>query len=402
MKRITLLLVLLLTIWGLIAQSEETDQELQETMVELQAEIDDVRAEMKDISGDSDVRVRVETRVSSSKAYMGIYSADLSLTRARELGYKGDYGIVINRISYNTPADKYNLKADDILMKIDDNEITNYKVFLKTLEDYSPGDEVKLTIFRDGEEKVIDFTFGRKGNSFEEEYFTLKDYNDDSASTGHGGFGWTPELYQPDMDDLNHIMNQFGFSDMDDSGLLMQGFHGNFHVGGKFYLGGSYFWYPELSRSKNHVTEDGVMTTRRLRYWTNYWGVSLDRRFRLASWLTTSVGFTVGKSTSMVKITQTAADAGNVNWENIADGMDMSGNNHLELKKEYMIFHPRVATYIKILSWLRLRAEAGYMLGYSWHSGWQAKMMDKSFDMEGSPNTSYNGLTFSIGPWLGF
>ncbi len=400
MRRSILIIVLLLTVWGLSAQTE-VDQEMNETMQELDEEINEVHVELDRLKDSGNVVVRTTTS-GSSRAYMGVYAADLSLSKARELKYTGSYGIIINRISSNSPAQKFNLMANDILMKIDDHEMDDYKTFTRVLKEYSPGDKAKLTIFRVGEEKEIDFVFGGRGVTIEDEYFTLGDYGEDSKETGHGGFGWTPQIYRPDMDDVNHIMNEFGFSDLDDNGMFMHGFHGNFHVGKKFYLGGTYCWYPELSRSRNYVTADSVQTTRKLRYWTNYWGVSLDRRFRLASWLTTSIGFTVGKSESMIKVTQTSSQAGDVSWENISDGMDMNGNNQLELKKEYIIFHPRVATYWKILDWLRIRAEAGYMFGYSWHSGWKAKMMDKSFDMEDSPNTSYNGLTFSIGPWLGF
>ncbi len=400
MKRSIFIITLLLTVLILFAQAE-ADQEVEEAMQELEEEMQEVRVEMEKVSDSGEIIVRTTTR-GSGRAYMGVYAADLSISKAQDLNYSGEYGIVINRISSNSPAQKYNLMSNDILMRIDNHEMKNYKTFVRVLRGYSPGEEAMLTIFRGGKEIQIDFKFGSVGTSFETEYFDTSDYADNSKETGRGGFGWTPQIYQPDMDDINHIMEEFGFSKIDDNGLFMHGLHGNFHVGKKFYLGGSYYWYPELSRSRNYVTPDGIYTTRKLRYWTKYWGVSLDRRFRLASWLTSSIGFTVGKSESMIKVTQTSSQAGDVTWENISEGMDLNGNNQIELKKEYIIFHPRLATYIKILDWLRIRAEAGYMLGYSWHSGWSAKMMDRSFDMEDSPNTSYNGLTFSIGPWLGF
>ncbi len=415
MKRFMILLIVLLAVWGLTAQEatteaekaqqelQESEQELQEAYDETQAEMEEVKEQMRIISSTSADGVNVTVEYDTSqKAFMGIFASNLSLTKARDLNYTGDYGIIINRISENTAADKYRLMANDILMKIDDNKLYDYKTFTNVLSQYSPGDEAVLTLFRAGEEITQDFEFGQRGKSVETAYFTVDDYMEDADRTGHGGIGWTPQLYHPDLDDINYIMNKFGFSDLDDKGLFMHGIHGNFHVGKNFYLGGSYYWYPELSRSRNYVTADSVNTTRKLRYYTKYWGISLDRRFRIASWMTTSVGFTAGKSTTSIKVAQTASDAGNVTWGDIETGMDMSGNNQLELKKEYIIFHPRVATYIKILDWLRIRAEAGYMFGYSWHSGWQAKMMDKSFDMADSPNTSYDGWTFSIGPWLGF
>jgi hypothetical protein len=56
----------------------------------------------------------------------------------------------------------------------------------------------------------------------------------------------------------------------------------------------------------------------------------------------------------------------------------------------------------RVNSWLGFRAEGGYMLSYSYHNGWNADLCGDAYEVENSPNTSFDGFTISVGPWFGF
>lgn len=65
-------------------------------------------------------------------------------------------GVIIAKINDGGSVSKSDLKVGDIITKINDQKITNIANFRYYLYQYKIGDTVKLTINRDGEEKVID------------------------------------------------------------------------------------------------------------------------------------------------------------------------------------------------------------------------------------------------------
>jgi hypothetical protein len=57
----------------------------------------------------------------------------------------------------------------------------------------------------------------------------------------------------------------------------------------------------------------------------------------------------------------------------------------------------------RVLSWLGLRAEVGYTYGYSLTKDWRVRgLAGESFEVSGSPDTPFQGMTATIGPWFGF
>ena len=72
------------------------------------------------------------------------------------------------------------------------------------------------------------------------------------------------------------------------------------------------------------------------------------------------------------------------------------------MKRDYFLFQPKAVAMYRILDWLAIRAEGGYMMSHATSSGWQANFAGTDYSIEGSPNTSLDGFTFTIGPWFGF
>ena len=76
-----------------------------------------------------------------------------------EIKYNSDNLPIINRVFENSPAEKAGLKANDIILKVNDEDVT--KLSLSALADKVKGDketDVKITIKRDGEEKEYTLT----------------------------------------------------------------------------------------------------------------------------------------------------------------------------------------------------------------------------------------------------
>lgn len=64
-------------------------------------------------------------------------------------------GVQIVRVLPGTPADEAGLEAGDVVTKIDDTEVDDAAALGEAVGDHGPGDEVTLTVERDGETETV-------------------------------------------------------------------------------------------------------------------------------------------------------------------------------------------------------------------------------------------------------
>lgn len=69
-------------------------------------------------------------------------------------------GIYVAKVSSDSAASKAGIEVGDIIVKMDNDEITTYKSFLTKLYSKKPGDTIKVVVNRDGSEKTISITLG--------------------------------------------------------------------------------------------------------------------------------------------------------------------------------------------------------------------------------------------------
>lgn len=60
----------------------------------------------------------------------------------------------------NSPADRAGLKANDIILSLDGEELNEDNSLVRALKKHQPGDRVELRIFREGNEQTISLTVG--------------------------------------------------------------------------------------------------------------------------------------------------------------------------------------------------------------------------------------------------
>ena len=70
--------------------------------------------------------------------------------------------VLFSGVSAGSPAEKAGLKAGDVLVRIDANEIGDLQAMTDALSLYKPGDAAKVTVLRDGKEVVVDLTFAAR------------------------------------------------------------------------------------------------------------------------------------------------------------------------------------------------------------------------------------------------
>ncbi len=420
-KLFVLLLVALFPLVWLLAvtveaeNAEELEVKMEALGEKLEAMGEEIEMKVEKLGDDQVITINTLTATSGDRAYLGVYYEDLTLKKVRALNYPYNYGVLITGTGAGSAAHQHGLAADDILMSIDGKKCTDKDKFVKIVASYMPDQTVPIKIFSNEVEKEISFTFGRKP---EKKTIITKKGGDSTkkkkTSYPHVEFMYTPYWYMmDDIDDLNHVMNNMEFNNLDEDGMLYNGFAARANVGKGFYIGGMGAGY-HINRKVGHtVTTTGQTdptqphdymkgskdfnVTRRMKFSSGWGGVTLDKKFMLGKWVQPALGVVLGAGSQTIKFTQTN---GEYDWTDLNTQFDSDSNNAMEMKRSFFIVQPRVELYVGILSWLGIRAEGAYMIGYSSKPGWTET--SGNFIIDNSPETTMNGYAFTVGPWVQF
>ena len=367
-------------------------------MDEVHRKIEEAMRKVEEATGDLDMSstrrvIAIELdRKPTDTPYMGITTEDLTLSQASDFGYNRFYGILVARVVPNSPARAQRILPDDIIMEIDGQRVTNRRIFTNIVDSYNIGDTVRMKIFRNRQEMDINFTFGSRHEGVPVGETTVRKQK---IYVGSLGGGWIPMWYTPDMDDLNGLISAFGFTEIDDRGQFLNGGGGKLNIGKGLFLGGMGAGYSQDRR----IFDPDNNVIRRMKYSVGFGGVTLEQRIPITSKFITSFGSMLGWGSTKLEISQ---NDGNYDWEDLPEQLSSSVNNYLNLSKSHIFLQPKVEMYYRLNNWLSIRGEAGYILSYSYHSGWNIDDSGEFYEVKNSPNTSFDGLTLSVGPWFGF
>ncbi len=122
--------------------------------------------------------VTVETSDKSGGAWMGITGVDMNDEIASAMGLKNSVkGALIQQITAGSPADEAGLHGSympfdlngqqiliggDIITAVDNTSITGMNNLASAIATYKPGDQVTVTVLRDGKEAKVDVTLAEK------------------------------------------------------------------------------------------------------------------------------------------------------------------------------------------------------------------------------------------------
>ncbi len=90
------------------------------------------------------------------RAIMGIRMGDVTSEYAKENKLDKVIGVVIGTITEGGAAEDVGLKVNDVIIKIDNKSMDNSALVQEYISKKRPGDEVKVTIIRDGNKEVFD------------------------------------------------------------------------------------------------------------------------------------------------------------------------------------------------------------------------------------------------------
>lgn len=94
--------------------------------------------------------------------FLGIVPVDLTRQEAELYGLEVTSGALVAQVERGTPADEAGLRRGDIIVALDDTQIRSSGDLYSALRDYQPGDEVSVTVVRNGERRTLDVTLGER------------------------------------------------------------------------------------------------------------------------------------------------------------------------------------------------------------------------------------------------
>ena len=94
------------------------------------------------------------------RGYLGVYIGDLDPQMAESFGYDGR-GVLVNSPIPGSPGADAGLKAGDIIVNVNDEEVHTADRLRYLIAGMQPGTKAKLRIFRDGEFENLTLTLGK-------------------------------------------------------------------------------------------------------------------------------------------------------------------------------------------------------------------------------------------------
>jgi len=121
-----------------------------------------------DLNSPNNSVVSVASTASSGQApgvWLGVAADELSEELAAQLPVKEGTGVIIRHVAENSPAAKVGVQKNDILLKMDDQVITDGRQLQKLVRAKKVGDVVELSILRKGQEQKYKATLEQSTQS---------------------------------------------------------------------------------------------------------------------------------------------------------------------------------------------------------------------------------------------
>jgi S1-C subfamily serine protease len=99
-------------------------------------------------------------------AYMGVGTQPLTPELQQQYGLSRSSGLLIAEVAPNSPAAAAGLQQGDIILKINGQDVTDSANLATTIRGMKPGDQVQVTIDRNGQEQTVTVTLAERPANF--------------------------------------------------------------------------------------------------------------------------------------------------------------------------------------------------------------------------------------------
>lgn len=123
---------------------------------------------------------------SIKRGYLGIAMQDVNKDIADALGLPTDRGTLVQRIEPGQPAEKAGIKAGDVIVRVNNQDVTPEQTLSYLVANLAPGTTVPLELIRDGKRMSLSVTLGTRPPEDQ-----LAQFDPDDNSGGAPGAGET-------------------------------------------------------------------------------------------------------------------------------------------------------------------------------------------------------------------
>jgi len=410
------LIFALLTATPVLAQVIEMG-DIRVEMLDMEQDLNEVaqevQAALNEISAEKGLVINIDNDDEDSRPKLGVYLSNMDFEDAYKMRYPYAHGVLVNGTVNNGNADKAGIIEDDIIMYFGGTKVLYEDHLVRLIRSKHFGDTVKLVFWRDEakDSTTITFTAPVNKKKSDKQLEMVKEGKDEKKrkhSRGFGGGGFTPMLVQNDFTDVVGLMNGLGLTStpFNAEGIVLFGGSGQGYVGNGWYLGGfgNGGGLSNTVQATHSVT--GATVDRKISFAMGFGGMTIEKRFAPFSFATIGGGVGLGAGSIQLNVTQ---NDGAFDWNKLNDELIDTKTTSVTFSKNYATVHPRANVMIRLTSWMRLKAEYGYLYGYSFTDGWKTTLDGNSIDnasetfvLNNSPDTALDASTISLGLWFGF
>jgi len=111
-------------------------------------------------------------------SYLGVQTQEINENNFSKYGLSHIRGVAVDKVSDNSPAQAAGLKAGDVILRFDGEDVTGVRKLTRLVSEVDPGHQVKLTISRNGHEQEITATLVKRPmTDFQNGNFTFPQFN---------------------------------------------------------------------------------------------------------------------------------------------------------------------------------------------------------------------------------
>jgi membrane-associated protease RseP (regulator of RpoE activity) len=97
--------------------------------------------------------------------YLGVYAENINRQNMGRYHLSSARGVGITQVIPGSPAEKAGLKKDDVILRLDGENITSVRKLNRLVAEIAPDQSVKVSVSRGGSEQEITATIGKRDNT---------------------------------------------------------------------------------------------------------------------------------------------------------------------------------------------------------------------------------------------
>jgi membrane-associated protease RseP (regulator of RpoE activity) len=97
--------------------------------------------------------------------FLGVYAENISRENMSRYRVSQVRGVGVTQVIKDSPAEKAGLRKDDVILRLDGENVSSVRKLNRLVSELSPDQSVKVTISRGGSEQEITATIGKRNNT---------------------------------------------------------------------------------------------------------------------------------------------------------------------------------------------------------------------------------------------